>query len=382
MIKKELKKWQFGDFSIKFWDNEEISIGKNPPKFSIIFKRKISHREIHKDMSLTFGELYMRGGVEIVGDYDALMRVLHRHTNAKVLQQHNHKISHIHTHKERQNIKSHYDIGNDFYRLWLDETMSYSCAYFKNPDDSLYQAQINKIDHTLKKLDLQKGERLLDIGCGWGWLAIKAAQEYGVNVVGITISQEQYAEATHRVKSLGLQEQVEIRLQNYQDLPLENCFDKIVSVGMFEHVGKKNIPLYFSCVKHLLKPGGKFLLHSIMSYFEGKTNRWIDKYIFPGGYLPTLGEVMKIASESGFNLLLSESLRIHYAKTLDLWHENFQKVKAEVRLMYDEEFVRMWELYLKTCASAFRVGNIDLMQFLFTKDAITNVPTTYAYIYS
>lgn len=381
IIKFILSKWNYGDFKIVFWDKEEFFIGNKPAKFSLIFKEKIPFFNLFGDTSLVFAKHYMESKLEIKGDYDEMAKVLYYFSNQKFLKNKENILSKITQKQESKNIKSHYDLGNDFYKLWLDETMSYSCAYFQNSNDTLYQAQINKIDHTLKKLDLKPGEKLLDIGCGWGWLAVMAAQKYGVNVVGITISEEQYKKAIDRVKEFKLENKIEIRLQNYQDLEFENYFDKVVSVGMFEHVGKENLSLYFMKLKQVLKPGGSMLLHSILSMFEGKTNAWIDKYIFPGGYLPSLREVVSTMSEWDFHLLLSESLRMHYAKTLDMWSKNFNEVLDRVREKYDEEFIRMWDLYLRSCASAFRVGSVDLFQFLITKEINNNLSLTKEYIY-
>lgn len=381
IIKFILSKWNYGDFKIVFWDKEEFFIGNKPAKFSLIFKEKIPFFNLFRDTSLVFARHYMESKLEIKGDYDEMAKVLYYFSNQKFLKNKENILSKITQKQESKNIKSHYDLGNDFYKLWLDETMSYSCAYFQNSNDTLYQAQINKIDHTLKKLDLKPGEKLLDIGCGWGWLAVMAAQKYGVNVVGITISEEQYKKAIDRVKEFKLENKIEIRLQNYQDLEFENYFDKVVSVGMFEHVGKENLSLYFMKLKQVLKPGGSMLLHSILSMFEGKTNAWIDKYIFPGGYLPSLREVVSTMSEWDFHLLLSESLRMHYAKTLDMWSQNFNKALDRVREKYDEEFIRMWDLYLRSCASAFRVGSVDLFQFLITKEINNNLSLTKEYIY-
>ncbi|MCR2102851.1 cyclopropane-fatty-acyl-phospholipid synthase family protein [Campylobacter upsaliensis] len=381
MIKFILSKWNYGNFRIVFWDQEEFYVGKQPAKFSLIFKEKIPLLKLSSDTSLVFAKHYMESKLEIEGDYDEITKVLYYFSNKRFLKNKEDILSKIAQKQESKNIKSHYDIGNDFYRLWLDDTMSYSCAYFKTSSDTLYEAQINKIEHTLKKLDLKPNEKLLDIGCGWGWLSIMAAQKYGVKVVGVTISEEQCKKAQERVKELKLEDRVEIRLQNYQDLEFEDYFDKVVSVGMFEHVGKENLGLYFMKAKQVLKPGGSMLLHSILAMFEGKTNAWIDKYIFPGGYLPSLREVVSAMSEWDFHLLLVESLRIHYAKTLDMWSENFNQVLPQVREKYDEEFIRMWDLYLRSCASAFRVGSVDLFQFLITKEINNNLSLTKEYIY-
>ncbi|UOR41145.1 cyclopropane fatty acid synthase [Helicobacter pylori] len=383
LLKSMFKQWKNGDYQVVFWDNSVYRNGEHSPKFTLKIHRPLKFSDIKKDMSLTIAEAYMDGVIDIEGSMDEVMHSLYLQTNYEHLHKHDGAKAIQKPIKESSNISKHYDLGNDFYSIWLDETLSYSCAYFKKDDDTLHAAQLQKLDHTLKKLHLKPGEKLLDIGCGWGYLSIKAAQEYGAQVMGITISSEQYKQANKRVQALGLEGKVTIKLLNYQDLDGRLYrFDKVVSVGMFEHVGKDNLPFYFKKVKEVLKKGGMFLLHSILCCFEGKTNAWVDKYIFPGGYLPSLREVMSVMSECDFHLLMAESLRIHYAKTLDIWRDNFNHNLDQVkRLGYDERFIRMWDLYLRTCASAFRVGSADLFQLLLTNSVDNTFPLTKEYIY-
>ncbi len=274
-------------------------------------------------------------------------------------------------------MSSHYDIGNDFYKLWLDETMSYSCAYFKAPEDTLYQAQRNKVDYILEKLHLEEGMRVLDIGCGWGFLLIEAAKKYKIKGVGITLSHEQHAEFEKRIKAEGLEDYLSVKWLDYRDVPKTGWeFDRVVSVGMVEHVGRDNYQLFTDCVNKVLKDGGIYLLHFISALKEHPGDAWIKKYIFPGGMVPSLREMIYAMSEDNFHVLDVENLRQHYNKTLLCWEKNYKDHLPEVREMFDERFVRMWDLYLSACAATFHNGIIDLHQILATKGINNDLPMT------
>ena len=278
---------------------------------------------------------------------------------------------------QEKEVTSHYDIGNDFYKLWLDDTLSYSCAYFKNPDDSLYAAQVNKVGYILEKLHLKEGMTLLDIGCGWGFLLIEAAKKYKVKGMGITLSREQHAEFRKRIKEEGLQDMLDVKLMDYRDLPKEGqTYDRVVSVGMVEHVGRENYQLFNDCVRDVLKDGGLFLLHFISALKEYPGDAWIKKYIFPGGVVPSLREMIADMANDGFHVLDVENLRMHYNKTLLCWENNYKKNLDEVRKRFDERFVRMWNLYLAACAATFHNGIIDLHQILATKGVNNELPLT------
>lgn len=383
-LKLLLRKWKQGGFKVVFWDGEQETYGSEPPSFTITFKQEPPLKMSSDDAVLLFGEAYMDGIIEIEGSMDDVLRViaLNNHPQASVAFTAKKTNTRSDSAVQQRNIHHHYDLGNDFFKLWLDETMSYSCAYFKTPDDSLTQAQLQKIDYILKKINLKAGERLLDIGSGWGWLIIKAAQQYQVKATGITLSTEQYQGTRQRIKELGLEQQVDVQLANYQELDASKLrFDKIVSVGMFEHVGKESLASYMRKVNELLVPGGVSLLHTITGMFEETGNAWIGKYIFPGGYVPSLRETIWLLPQFDFHLLHAESLRLHYAMTLDRWYRNFAERLDAVRAMYDERFIRMWSLYLRGCAAAFRVSGLDIHQLLFTKGLNNHIPLTYQQLY-
>ena len=278
---------------------------------------------------------------------------------------------------QKKEVCSHYDIGNDFYRLWLDETLSYSCGYFKREEDTLYEAQCNKVDRILEKLYLKEGMTVCDIGCGWGFLLLRAAKRYKVHGVGITLSKEQKKAFEEQISKEHLEDFLKVELLDYRDLnSLGVSFDRVVSVGMIEHVGRDNYRTYMECMQQVLKPGGLILLHFISALKEHPGDAWMKKYIFPGGVVPSLREMLNIAAELNLYTLDVESLRRHYSRTLLCWNENFQSHRREVTEMFDERFARMWELYLCSCAATFMDGVIDLHQILWTNGINNDLPMT------
>ena len=277
------------------------------------------------------------------------------------------------------NVAHHYDISDDLYFLFLDPLKQYSCGYFKDKTDTLEQAQINKINHIIKKLDIKPNQKVLDIGCGWGYLAIEIAKQYKCHVTGITLSENQYKFATNKVKEMKLSNQVEIKLIDYRKI--KEKYDRIVSVGMFEHVGRKFYDLFFYKVYSLMNQEGVALLHTIGSVDAPRDPQpWITKYIFPGGYTPSLSEITRPIEKSGLIITDLEILKIHYAHTLKHWKERFIQNKDKVVEMFDEKFFRMYEFYLTSCESAFKFGDQVVYQIQLSKKLDT-VPSTRDYIY-
>lgn len=349
---------------------EQHLIGNGFPEFSVIFHKIPTAAQLLTSTSLALGEGYMDGSIEIDGDlYQALNLFLGQigkfSTDRKKLKRL--IFTSMSKANQKKEVSSHYDIGNNFYKIWLDETMSYSCGYFENDRTTLYEAQCRKVERILEKLALRAGMTICDIGCGWGFLLIEAARKYKVRGVGITLSAEQKKRFEERIQSEGLEGFLTVELLDYRELPkYGKRFDRIVSVGMVEHVGRGSYEEFMRCARAVLKPGGLFLLHFISALKEYPGDAWIKKYIFPGGVIPSLREIINIAGELGFYTLDVESLRRHYTKTLLCWNESFQKHRTEVVSMFDERFARMWELYLCACAAVFQNGIVDLHQVLFS----------------
>ena len=281
--------------------------------------------------------------------------------------------------KSKMNVSHHYDISDDLYDLFLDPKRQYSCAYFKNDDDSLETAQNNKIQHIIKKLNIKPNQKILDIGCGWGSLAMDIAKSAQCEVTGITLSENQFNYCVKKAKELNLENQLTFKLMDYREL--NEKFDRIVSVGMFEHVGRKFYNKFFKQIDNLLDKDGVSLIHTIGSVNPPRDpHPWITKYIFPGGYTPSLSEVTTTIEKAGLIVSDIEVLRLHYAHTLRHWKENCIKNKEKIISMFDERFFRMWEFYLAGCEMAFKWGDQVVYQFQLTKN-YTSTPVTRDYIY-
>ena len=281
--------------------------------------------------------------------------------------------------KSKMNVAHHYDLSDDLYSLFLDPKKQYSCGYFKNEHDTLEDAQNNKIQHIIKKLNIQPNQKVLDIGCGWGSLAIDIARSTNCEVTGITLSKKQFNYCVEKVKELNLENQVKFRLIDYREL--NEKFDRIVSVGMFEHVGRKFYKKFFIHIEKLLNDDGISLIHTIGSVNPPRDpHPWITKYIFPGGYTPSLSEVTTPIEKAGLIVSDIEVLKLHYAHTLRHWKENCINNKEKIVEMFDERFFRMWEFYLAGCEIAFKWGDQVVYQFQLTKN-YTSTPSTRDYIY-
>jgi cyclopropane-fatty-acyl-phospholipid synthase len=376
-------------FSVTFWDGATERYGAGAPQFSIHIKTLAAAQRILRDTGLGFAEAHMDGEIDIEGDLRALLKlqyapdvfnardlslwekiravvtaILHRNTLTRV----------------RKNVAHHYDLSADFYRLWLDRSMTYTCAYFTSPDDTLEQAQKNKHEHICRKLRLEPGMSLVDIGCGWGAMLFYAAEQYGVQATGYTISQEQYNWLRAEIDRRGMGDRVRVELKDYRQV--EGQFDRWVSIGMFEQVGSEYVRLFMETITRALRPGGIGLLHTIGYRVRNFTNPWLTRYIFPGGFLPSLGEIVEPMNALNLNVFDVEDLRLHYGQTLDNWDDRFCQHIDTIRGMYGERFVRMWRLYLNGAASSFRYGGSRLYQIAFSHGLANDAPRTRAYVYN
>ena len=384
------------DFAIELWDGAQWAPENNQFRR---FTWKINdpgalRSAIASASELSLGEAYIYGEFDIDGDIQAIFPLaeylLNKHWSvreklhlsgmlrglpSRLSQPGNSAVAlrgTLHSkHRDRQAVTYHYDVSNDFYSLWLDKNMIYSCAYFQTPEDDLNLAQEQKLDYICRKLRLEAGERLLDIGCGWGGLIVHAARHYGVRALGITLSERQLDFARRRIEQEGLLERCEVRLLDYRELEDPGAYDKLVSVGMVEHVGEFKLPEYFERAFRLLRPGGVFLNHGIGragNRAAPKEPTFTDVYVFPDGELVPIAEILDAAERSGFEARDVENLREHYTLTLHHWLRHLEAHAEEARQLTDEVKYRIWRLYLAGAAHYFRTGKLNLYQSLLVKN--------------
>ncbi len=396
-----------GDIALRLWNGAQYAFGQAVPKFTLVVRDPAVLRKlILKRNPITLVDAYFRGMVDFEGDLyaglrlkpylqklslpvrgraalllDALRLPAKSASEAAIAFADSLDASEAHKHSrlsDRAAISFHYDVSNAFYKLWLDEQMVYSCAYFATPEDSLEQAQRNKLDHVCRKLRLKPGEHFLDIGCGWGAMVCWAAQHYGVKAHGITLSQRQFDYATERVHKLGLQDLVTLEMRDYRDLEGEGVYDKISSIGMFEHVGLANLPVYNATVMRLLRPGGLFLNHGITHDQEGwhptLDAEFINRYVFPGGELDTISNILRGMEQAAFEIHDVENLRIHYAMTLREWVKRLEANHDAVLNYVSEDAYRVWRFYMAACAMEFEAEGTGVYQVLASKRGSGSLP--------
>jgi len=379
---------------VVFWDGDAVD-GGTDVKVQLTVKSLRAALLLLRPTLGKIAKAYVEGTLDIVGDVRDILRC-GEDLVAGDSSTYQRRLSLLkwwkHTRPaDRRSIQHHYDVGNDFYSLWLDQNRVYSCGYFAKDGDSLDVAQEKKLDHICRKLNLEAGEKFLDIGCGWGGLVIWAAKNYGVHATGITLSEEQLAFSRNRIKQLGLQGKIEVRLMDYRDLPSDIQYDKIASVGMFEHVGRLNLPQYFSKIYSLLKPGGVVMNHGITTNslddhaLGSDIGRFVDEYVFPGGELVHLSTVVGEMASQGIEVWDAESLRPHYAKTLWEWVKRLEGTSDQARELVGEKRFRIWKIYMAGSAHAFDRGWISIFQILgvkpFESGAIT-YPMTREHVYA
>ena len=374
-----------GPVGVRLWDGR-WPVGAPGAPATLVVQHPGALRELllHGDL-VRFGEAYLGGALDVEGDMETLFdlvehlrrqdwslrRRLALAWQAWRLPRHEGAAEGCGPCRVHDNsataIRHHYDVGNDFYGLWLDAERVYSCAYFRDEAQALDEAQRDKLDYICRKLRLAPGQRLLDIGCGWGALAIWAARHYGARVHGITLSQAQCDFARERVAREGLQDRVSIELRDYRELPPEPAYDRVVSVGMFEHIGVRNFPRYFGLVRKLLRPGGLFLNHGITNdtgWVDTPITRFVNAYVFPDGELAQVSTVQTEMERAGFEILDVESLRRHYALTLRAWVRNLEARWAEAVASTSEATARLWRLYMAGSAYFFNEGSTGVYQIL------------------
>jgi cyclopropane-fatty-acyl-phospholipid synthase len=376
--------------AVRLWNGEEITAESGertaPPLARVWLRDRgaLWRLAVHPD--LHFGDLYSTGRVEVEGDLVRFLETAYSGVAAHTppwlrrLRDYWSRPRANTPAGSRENIHHHYDLGNDFYALWLDrEAMQYTCAYFPDPAMTLEQAQIAKMDHVCRKLQLKPGDRVIEAGCGWGGLARHMARHYGVTVRAYNISHEQIAYARAKAAEEGLADRVEYIEDDYRNIT-GRC-DVFVSVGMLEHVGKENYAVLGAVIDRVLTDEGRGLIHTIGRNRPAPMNAWIERRIFPGAYPPTLREMMDIFEPNGFSVLDVENLRLHYAKTLEHWLARFEAHAAEIERRFDRRFVRAWRLYLAGSIAAFTTGSLQLFQVVFARARNNALPWSRAHLY-
>ena len=367
------------------WNGEELRASDEPPLGRVVLRdrRLIFDLALHPDTGLA--DAYASGRLDIDGDLTTVLKLFMARPDERTLAKRVRERWSLWRRRSRSlrrsvaNIHSHYDLGNDFYALWLDERMAYTCAYFPTPTASLEEAQLAKMDHVARKVWLRPGERVVEAGCGWGSLALHMARRYGVHVTAYNISSEQIAWARQRASSEGLSDRVEFRQDDYRNI--EGTYDAFVSVGMLEHVGDENYRALGRVIDNCLSERGRGLIHSIGRVQRRPMDPWIERNIFPGSYSPTLEEMVGILSPHDLAVIDVEDLRFHYEKTLEHWLERFEKHAAAVERRFDARFVRMWRLYLAGSVASFHAGNLQLWQLVFHRGRASGIPWTRAHLY-
>ncbi len=373
---------------LKLWDDEIINDPGERPVASLQYHSRGAMLKTVINPELYFGDLYSSGQVTVEGDLAALSRIVYANLEDSgrggwfrrfIIGLGHRRIANSLA-KAEDNIHHHYDLGNDFYKLWLDTAeMQYTCAYFPDPSMTLEQAQVAKLHHVCRKLELKPGDTVVEAGCGWGGLALFMAKHYGVHVKAYNISKEQVAHAHQRAEREGLADRVHYVLDDYRNISGE--YDKFVSVGMLEHVGTLDYPVLGQVVDRCLKPDGRGLIHTIGRNRPAPMNAWIERRIFPGAYPPSLKEMMEIFEPNRLSVLDVENLRLHYAKTLRHWLERYENHRDEVEAMMDRGFVRAWRLYLAGSIAAFEVGELQLFQVVFARARNNELPWSRAHLY-
>jgi cyclopropane-fatty-acyl-phospholipid synthase len=371
---------------LALWDGEVLNASSGLARHRITIHSRRTLLGLLLNPSMAFGDGYARGEITISGDLVRFCEFLETAARQAPHLFDNrawrwwHWLSPNTRAAAKNHIHQHYDLGNEFYQLWLDEEMAYTCAYFSEPTLDLVAAQRAKFDHVARKLRLKPGDRVVEAGCGWGGLALHLAREYGVSVRAYNISREQVAFARERARSVGLDGRVEFIEDDWRSI--DGQFDAFVSVGMLEHVGPENYRQFGDVIHRSLKPRGLALLHTIGRNLAKPMDRWTEKRIFPGGCPPSLRQMMDIFETRDFSILDVENLRLHYARTLECWLKNFESETAAVERMFDAQFVRMWRLYLSASIAAFRTSGLQLFQIVFAHGQNNSVPWTRAELYS